>query len=637
MLYLHHIIEKVHKIVKYNFLLTVVLLICGFVSFGADVIDTETQVVSTILAMENENAERRFYRAEERVMSGNDLEVKIRLLDNVMRVFCDNIKTKDTDVGYRLMAKVHIDLALCLYEQQDFESEHFQYDSALLCVEVTPGPSYEKAIVYRFYADVQIRDGSIEKGHEYYWKAIAVFEQLAGYEAEQSLCYYQLATGYYQKSDTAGIANVFGKMKKLLSTVSNPKVAYDCYSVGSVYYVMLGQQHPDNESYRDSVALYNLKSIQVIENMTVDEMRKAQIKPVWNYYNNALFYDPDDGEPQIDSIEKYLDKAEEAVARCGYHGWERDECFISINDERAWLYYYKGDMAMAESTMLGVVQLLDTVDKYSPNTVLIEREQAYQFLSDLYEENGNLDKALQYQRLKADVSAKRYNVETENAMKHLMVKYDVEKKQNEIQHLKTEKKAALRALWLTAGVLLLCLVLIFIILEVFRLRKMNMDIQMYEKELEKEIIEQELSYQVRQKAILTEEYERVKGLVSKTEEDAGKYKAILCDIQRQLTESHTKTLINNMVTQIRNSKEIKEKVKQGYYTILNGLDTDEIDKLFSSAVSKLTSLDMKYILCFMAGMETEHIAELFSISIDSVYSVRHRIRKKFAKNSSIPF
>ena len=62
-----------------------------------------------------------------------------------------------------------------------------------------------------------------------------------------------------------------------------------------------------------------------------------------------------------------------------------------------------------------------------------------------------------------------------------------------------------------------------------------------------------------------------------------------------------------------------------------------MDRLYASATGKLTSLDTKYILCFMVGMDTEHVAELFGISIDSVYSVRHRVRRKFDKHASLPF
>ena len=93
---------------------------------------------------------------------------------------------------------------------------------------------------------------------------------------------------------------------------------------------------------------------------------------------------------------KYLDLAEEMVSRFDYRyqDWERDECYISIGDERAWLYNYKGDYAKAEATMLDVIRLIDSMEQYSPNSVLIERQQACQFLSNLYEETDDLAKAL---------------------------------------------------------------------------------------------------------------------------------------------------------------------------------------------------------------------------------------------------
>lgn len=366
-------------------------------------------------------------------------------------------------------------------------------------------------------------------------------------------------------------------------------------------------------------------------------MLDAQIKPVWNYYNHALFFDPDDGEPVIDSIEKYIDKAEKAVEKMEYKGWERDECYISILDERAWLHYYKEEYGLAEKQMLEVVALLDKVDQYTPNTVLMEREQAYRFLADLYEETGRIELALEYQKLIGEVANTRFNIETQNTLNQLMIQYEVDKKQNEILHLRDENRSAQKVFWLTTGLLVLIIVIIVIAFEIFRLRKINLSIKLYEKELENEIILQELSFQTKQKTLLTKEYERLKLIVSKNEVEAEKYKSDLEDIQRQLNESHSKVLKASMADTISQSKSIAKDDKQKYTALLENINTENLDSLFSSATTKLTSLDTKYILCFMIDMKTEHIADLFSISIDSVYSVRHRVRKKFDKKASLPF
>lgn len=43
---------------------------------------------------------------------------------------------------------------------------------------------------------------------------------------------------------------------------------------------------------------------------------------------------------------------------------------------------------------------------------------------------------------------------------------------------------------------------------------------------------------------------------------------------------------------------------------------------------KITVTDIKYLLCFFIGMSAIDISRLFNIEINSVYTVRYRIRKK---------
>lgn len=493
--------------------------------------------------------------------------------------------------------------ATTIYPAITQEYTELQFDSALKSM-AKAHDTFEKADLYRRYADYQQKSGQLEIGHEYYWKAIAIYDKLHKYPTQQSYCYYQLATGYYQLSDIKAIANIVKEMMQLAESHSDKRIRYDYYSVCSVYYEMLRQQQPEHKPWRDSIEYYNLQSINIIESMTIDDMLAALIKPVWNFYNHALFYDYEDGLPAIDSIEKYLNKAEEYVQLCHYKGWERDECYISIYDERAWLYYYKKDYKKAEKEMFQVINLLDTVDQYSPNTVLIEREQAYSFLAMLYEETGKPAEALKYQKMMNEVMKERYDLETQNSIHRLMVQYEVEKQNSEISHLQAENKATRKAMWLTIGLCLICLSVIILLLWIFQLHRTNMKDLLYEKELEKENIQQELQYQKQ---------------------------------LHQLDESRAATLRKQLAENLQLANTFDEPTKANYLARIENLNYEEIEKLAAQASQKLTSLDIKYIICFMIGMSTEDIAMLFSISNDSVYSVRHRIRKKFNKNTALPF
>lgn len=619
-----------------NKVLTFILFIAIVLTVSNSVFSQSSDIenIKKVLSQTDLSEIDRFYMAATEI-GHESVSRQIYLFRTIMHDYCLGIN--DKELSNRLLARNHLFMAICYATEQNRKEELLQYDSAMMYISETKTESFEMALTYRRYADSQIQSGSIENGHTYYWKAIKIYEKIKGNEVEISYCYYQLATGYLQKGDIEGIRNVVGQMKSLAGSCNDRRISYDYYSVCSVYYAMLLQEQPDSSQWRDSIEYFNLKSIAIIEPMTRAEMLDAQIKPVWNYYNHALFFDPDDGEPVIDSIEKYIDKAEKAVEKMEYKGWERDECYISILDERAWLHYYKEEYGLAEKQMLEVVALLDKVDQYTPNTVLMEREQAYRFLADLYEETGRIELALEYQKLIGEVANTRFNIETQNTLNQLMIQYEVDKKQNEILHLRDENRSAQKVFWLTTGLLVLIIVIIVIAFEIFRLRKINLSIKLYEKELENEIILQELSFQTKQKTLLTKEYERLKLIVSKNEVEAEKYKSDLEDIQRQLNESHSKVLKASMADTISQSKSIAKDDKQKYTALLENINTENLDSLFSSATTKLTSLDTKYILCFMIDMKTEHIADLFSISIDSVYSVRHRVRKKFDKKASLPF
>lgn len=483
---------------------------------------------------------------------------------------------------------------------------------------------------------MQIRNGSVEEGHEHYWKAIGIWERVGNAEVKQSYCYYQLATGYYQTGDIEGMEKVVNNMKLLSESTSDKRVSYDYYSVCSVYYTMLSQAHPEVQRYQDSIAYYSLQSIGIIEKMSFDEMRSAQIKPVWNYYNHAVFYDPDEGEPVVDSIEKYLNLAEKMMLALNYQGWERDECLVSIRDERAWLYYHKKQYRKAEQEMLETIQLIDSVDRYSPNSVVIEREQAYRFLVDLYEEMGDFSAALQYQKRLNETTKQRYDSEKQKAIHQLLVQYEVEQQDCAISRLTLKNEAARKIMWMIVGLCVLLLLFLVSVSILYFLRKKNLQQQVYENTLEAENVKQELFYRTQEMDLLRIEYNRLQELSEKNQEYAEKYKSDLLLIRQRLEEAPTRTLVLNLMELVRQSG-LTRNTKQKYLELLDKLDTADLDGIFAAAKQRLTTLDMKYIVCFLANMKADDIADLFLISIDSVYSVRHRVRRKFDKQSTLPF
>ena len=77
--------------------------------------------------------------------------------------------------------------------------------------------------------------------------------------------------------------------------------------------------------------------------------------------------------------------------------------------------------------------------------------------------------------------------------------------------------------------------------------------------------------------------------------------------------------------------------KSRYLEKLDGLNVAELDGVFAPARDKMTQMDLKYTVCFYAGMETSDIAAMMNVEQASVYTVRYRLKKKFKEYAAFRF
>lgn len=78
-------------------------------------------------------------------------------------------------------------------------------------------------------------------------------------------------------------------------------------------------------------------------------------------------------------------------------------------------------------------------------------------------------------------------------------------------------------------------------------------------------------------------------------------------------------------------------VRDEYIQKLSTLNLVAFERQFSTSISRMTQMDIKYILCFYLEFEARDIATIFSVEPASVYTVRYRLRKKFRDNPSFQF
>lgn len=476
-------------------------------------------------------------------------------------------------------------------------------DSAVALIDGTDGEPQVRAAIYTNAGDAQISHGSIERGHELFFKAISIYEEMGGCDMEISNCLYQLAVGYLQILDYAGLEYVMGQMQELCAKPGvDPNCLYDLYSVKTALYAVMHDKDPGNKSLSDSTLLYSHKAIDIIEGHP--GKLRARVVPSWNYYNHArsLFRAPDVAE-RYDSVAAYLDKAlkavpqEESVSR---------EVHISVYLLQGEMLYRQGLYARAEECADKARELLG-MDAAS-NSLVVEWEHLWRLYADVCEATGRYRNAVGYRKQAEEVMAKRFDGEKAEALKRLEVKYEVEKKEAAIASLQEQGRAARRIAWLLGIVAVVLAAIIALVVVVAQMRRRNVEQQLYETALLAELRQEEL------------DRTRTAMELRQAKSNDGIFASAI-----------------GKVLSIISASAIDGKQKEEYTAQLRQLDAARLDADFSEISRQMTQMDLKYAICFYIGMEVRDIASVFNVEPASVYTVRYRMRKKFGGSTAMRF
>lgn len=102
-----------------------------------------------------------------------------------------------------------------------------------------------------------------------------------------------------------------------------------------------------------------------------------------------------------------------------------------------------------------------------------------------------------------------------------------------------------------------------------------------------------------------------------------------------------KLIIQNAITQLSNQisscTSLQEQEKSDALLRVRSVDIALMERLCSQTARPLTVTNLLYIICFLAGLETQLIAVLFAIEVATVYSVRYRLRAYFSSCAILPF
>lgn len=420
------------------------------------------------------------------------------------------------------------------------------------------------------------RVGDIAESQQRYQEALQAYKQTDGMEEWESMCYYSMAIPYLDQRDITGLAAYTDTLATYhLRYPEKYSIQYDYYSLLASLNVCQYEVSPTDDLREAFINNYK-EAVRYMEKLSKEQWKEKHIQPVWNYYNIAVSYDLYYDTPQVDSIDKYLTKAIEVEAHSDRPPLEQQESLISLRDEQAWLFYYKGEYKRAEQEMLAVLALIDTVQAHSPNTVITERGEAYTFLVELYEHTGRIQEALDYQKLLTDNNLQRYSIEKNRALHEVETHYQVAQKEEHIQHLRQQNLIFI-GLSVALVLILAGVVVIFILLKRRR---------------------------------------------EQAEYDA----AVEADLLRQSEQTGIQTLVDRLC---QDFPQVAEQLRT--------VNTQTANNLFAAAEKPLSIVDKRYLFCFMAGLKVQEIAKLFHVEPESVYTVRYRLRRKFPTHTILPF
>lgn len=450
------------------------------------------------------------------------------------------------------------------------------------------------AFALRLSALDDIKQGETERAQQ---KLITAYEQFvdSGRYDMASMCLYERAIEYLNTSQYDAMRAQMDALRNLQQLSHNqrntpaiyPIVAdYNYHSVASAYY-----------SQVDSIDLakeHGRLSIVAMEQLPYDTAYyRYRILPVWNYYNQALYYDIYTDPPQLDSIALYLAKARHAAERLTIP-LDSLESMVSICDLEAWLLYYRGDYRGATETMQHVLTLIDAVQQLSPNTVITERSESLKFMAQLHAEQGHWQEAYDYQGQALDNDALRYDIEKREVLQEIETRYEVEKKQLLLDNL-TARHRATR--WILTALVIALVAAVLLTITLY-LRKKNIEGRLYEAALEADNMQASLQ-----------------AMAERTDVDP------------------LRILANELAAQVAASPLAAQATT---FTPIANLDLSTIQAVIAQG-RRITTMDRRYILCFAAGMTVEQVALLMHVDPASVYTVRYRLRKKFPADFTFPY
>ena len=377
-----------------------------------------------------------------------------------------------------------------------------------------------------------------------------------------------------------------------------------------------------SELHRDSIIYY----LNLVQNLYRQYPKYVAKKTyAMSCINSADYYlryfAPNDEKAKVNAI-KYAGMAEE-VMRDVVNGEEIRASGLGILSE-----YAKRDhnMGMAEAYLQQAYGVM-VIQKSPYYATLITIASN---LANLYEEQGNYEKALSFQKKIAEYNKKLFDQKQALNAQKLEIQYEAEKKNNEVQLLRQKEKYAQNQKYLYIGIAIASLLgLIFMFRSYhFRLRysiqrERELYLEKQEAELQMKLEKEEQSRLKAEQQLLESQQQQLQKEMMASQLQLAHKKEMLLQIKEKLggnDEVNINKIWNEELLLDHDFEEAKFQIQE--------IHPDFFTLLSQQAQQKLTALDLKLCAYLHLKMDTKKIAQILHIEAKSVRMSRYRIKQK---------
>ena len=286
-----------------------------------------------------------------------------------------------------------------------------------------------------------------------------------------------------------------------------------------------------------------------------------------------------------------------------------------------------GDWKTAEQYLLQAYSILLTQKSIYYHIMI----RVVSELSDIYERNGNLQKAMEFQKKISEYKSLLFNQQEAESVKKLEAQYQFEKKEQEVQLLTERAESHKKQNYLFIGLIVIGVVGAFFMFRSYHFnlryslaREKQLEAEKQEAELQIKLEQEEQSRLKAEQELLELQQQKLQNEVMANQLHLQHKNKVLHDIKVKLNDD--KSLNINQI--IKEENLLDNDFEKAKFQIQE-LHPNFFKTLSENAQQRLTSLDLKYCAYLYLGMDTKQIAHVLHIEPKSVRMTKYRLKQKF--------